>query len=98
LFFDYLRLEKGNTCTALEKEDAIYAWTLLGFGKKFKYFEQWQKYWNETRKTGVNRDAWVMILKFIESGAGNDLTKYDPDEGAYPLVIDEFVEYLQEHK
>jgi len=32
--FDYLKSEKGTMCTALEKEDAIFAWTLLGFEKK----------------------------------------------------------------
>jgi len=95
--FDYLRSEKGTMCTALEKDDAIYAWTLLGFEKKFKYFKQWQDYWAE-RKTGVNRDAWVMILKLIESPCGTDLTKFDPDEGGYPLVIDEFIEYVLEKK
>jgi len=95
--FDYLRSEKGTMCTALEKDDAIYAWTLLGFEKKFKYFKQWQEYWSE-KKSGVNRDAWVMILRLIESPFGSDLSKYDPDEGGFPLVIDEFVEFVQAKK
>jgi hypothetical protein len=38
--FDYMRREKGEKCTALEKDDAIYCWTLLGFNKKFKFFSR----------------------------------------------------------
>jgi len=41
--FDYMRREKGEKCTALEKDDAIYCWQLLGFDKKIQIFRSMVK-------------------------------------------------------
>jgi len=87
--FDYMRREKGEKCTALEKDDAIYCWTLLGFNKKFKFFDQWEKYLKTCDSKGVNRDVWDSLYRLHEK-LGGDIKKFDEDD-FWPILIDDFV-------
>jgi len=87
--FDYMRKEKGDKCTALEKEDAIYCWQLLEFDKKFKFFPQWTNFLQNCSEKGVNRDVWDSIYRLHET-MGGDVKKFDAD-AFWPLLIEDFV-------
>jgi DCN1-like protein 1/2 len=44
----------------------------------------------------ISKDTWSLFLEFILIVHDkNDLSKYD-SEGAWPVIIDEFVEFLKE--
>jgi DCN1-like protein 4/5 len=43
----------------------------------------------------INKDQWQSILEFSETV--NDISDYD-DEGAWPVLIDSFVEWWKDHK
>lgn len=47
--------------------------------------------WAEAHIRAVNRDLWMMVLKFATQ-VPPDLSTYD-DDPAWPVVLDEFVEY-----
>jgi hypothetical protein len=87
--FDYMRREKGEKCTALEKDDAVYCWTLLGFNKKFKFFPDWEKFLKTCDSKGINRDVWDSIYRLHEK-LGGDIKKFDEDD-FWPILIDDFV-------
>jgi len=61
--------EKGGKATALEKNDAINAWTMLQalLKKKWGLFSHWIDYWKKNDAKGVNRDCWKMLISFMEN-------------------------------
>jgi len=87
--FDYMRREKGDKCTALEKDDAVNCWRLLGFDKKFKFFDLWVKYLHGSDAKGINRDVWDSIYRLHEQ-LGGDIKKFNEDD-FWPILIDDFV-------
>jgi len=84
-----MRREKGDKCTALEKDDAVNCWILLGFDKKFKFFNEWVKYLKDSDAKGINRDVWDSIYRLHEQ-IGGDIKKFDEDD-FWPILIDDFV-------
>jgi len=87
--FDYMRREKGEKCTALEKDDAIYCWQLLEFDKKFKFWPNWTKFLGSCDSKGINRDVWDSLYRLHEQLQG-DIGKFDEDD-FWPILIDDFV-------
>lgn len=43
----------------------------------------------------INRDQWNSLLEFIKTVNTNDFNSYD-DEGAWPVMLDEFVDWYKE--
>jgi len=92
--FDYLRAQEGDAKLSLGKDDAIMAWELLGMKKRFKFFPEWTKFWQENELKGVPRGTWQLLLKFIEK-VGDNVKNYNEDD-CWPLVFDDFVyDYLK---
>jgi len=74
-------------------ESAKMLWELLLKGK-FPFLEQWLKFLDSRPiKNDIPKDLWNMLLEFHYLTRG-DLSKY-VDDGAWPVMIDEFVEYLK---
>jgi len=61
------------------------------FDSRFPLLDRWVAYFDE-HKTGVNKDVWKMVLKFVRA-VGGDIARFDRAE-AWPLVIEEFVDFL----
>eukprot|EP01126_Amoeba_proteus_P003061 TRINITY_DN1099_c0_g1_i3.p1 TRINITY_DN1099_c0_g1~~TRINITY_DN1099_c0_g1_i3.p1 ORF type:complete len:168 (+),score=35.69 TRINITY_DN1099_c0_g1_i3:139-642(+) len=91
--FDYLKSEKGARATVLDKEDALMTWEMLGMRQRFRFYDQWEVYWRANEMKGVTKDVWMMLLKFIKD-VGSNVDNYRDDD-AWPLVFDDFVDYLR---
>jgi len=98
--FDYLLSEKGGKATALEKNDAINAWTMLQalLKKKWGLFSHWIDYWKKNDAKGVNRDCWKMLISFMENNKNvKDPANVNFDENdMWPTAIEDFVYFLRE--
>ncbi|KAJ6244964.1 rp42 related [Anaeramoeba flamelloides] len=72
----------------------VFLWKLLLPGK-FKLLDKWLEYLqrDENKNKTISEDLWKNVLHFSKNV--KTLEDYDPFE-AYPVMIDEFVEWLQE--
>lgn len=55
-----------------------------------------QQFLDESKYKVINKDQWCNILEFSRS-VGPDLKNYDED-GAWPVLLDEFVDYLRKRR
>lgn len=79
----------------LSQESAVDYWKLL-LSDKFPILDKWITFLQERYKRGISKDTWNMIWDFAKYYKSDpNLQSYD-EEGAWPSVIDEFVEYLKE--
>lgn len=77
----------------LPMENAIQLWRLL-MGERFPILERWISFLeSRDRKYDISKDTWEMLLDFFEIFEKDGLAGYDP-YGAWPVLIDEFVEEL----
>jgi len=84
---------KEPTARNMGFESALALWDVLLKGK-FVYLKQWLEFMNsKEKKNDIPKDLWNMLLEFHFLTRG-DLTKY-VDDGAWPVLIDEFVDYLK---
>ncbi|GAA0167356.1 ubiquitin-protein ligase [Lithospermum erythrorhizon] len=85
--------EKGQKSLALDT--AIGMWQLLFAEKQWPLVDHWCQFLQARHNKAISRDTWSQLLEFARS-IDPALTNYDP-EGAWPYLIDEFVEYLSEN-
>jgi len=91
--FDYLREDKK----ILSVEEALITWELLEINKRWPLMDQWVSWLQEKEKkekSAVTRDLWRLFLKFILANP-TSISTYDED-GCWPSVIDDFVDYLKQ--
>lgn len=85
--------EKGQKSLALDT--AIGMWQLLFAEKKWPLVDHWCQFLQVKHNKAISRDTWSQLLEFATS-VDPELSNYDA-EGAWPYLIDEFVEYLTEN-
>jgi len=88
--FGYLKDDKA---TAIDREEAIMAWRTVGIPDRWTLWDKWLQYLQENNIRSVNKDTWLMLLRFIEQ-VGNDVSSYDSFD-CWPLIIDEYVDFLK---
>lgn len=86
--------EKGQKSLALDT--AIGMWQLLFAEKQWPLIDHWCQFLQARHNKAISRDTWSQLLEFVRN-VDPKLTNYDA-EGAWPYLIDEFVEYLHENK
>ncbi|KAL8130497.1 hypothetical protein V2J09_019652 [Rumex salicifolius] len=85
--------EKGQKSLALDT--AIGMWQLLFAERKWPLIEHWCQFLQVRHNKAISRDTWSQLLEFVKS-VDPRLSNYDA-EGAWPYLLDEFVEYLGEN-
>lgn len=85
--------EKGQKSLALDT--AIGMWQLLFAEKQWPLVDHWCQFLQAHHNKAISRDTWSQLLEFART-VDPDLSNYDA-EGAWPYLIDEFVEYLNEN-
>ncbi|KAK1440096.1 hypothetical protein QVD17_05921 [Tagetes erecta] len=85
--------EKGQKSLALDT--AIGMWQLLFEENRWPLVDHWCQFLQARHNKAISRDTWSQLLEFARS-VDPTLSNYDAD-GAWPYLIDEFVEYLNEN-
>eukprot|EP00246_Nothoceros_aenigmaticus_P012694 TRINITY_DN4054_c0_g1_i2.p1 TRINITY_DN4054_c0_g1~~TRINITY_DN4054_c0_g1_i2.p1 ORF type:complete len:258 (+),score=35.22 TRINITY_DN4054_c0_g1_i2:203-976(+) len=84
--------EKGQKSLALDT--AVGMWRLLFAERSWPLVEHWCQFLQARHNKAISKDTWSQLLEFSRS-IDPSLSNYDA-EGAWPYLIDEFVEYLFE--
>ncbi|KAK4594940.1 hypothetical protein RGQ29_018607 [Quercus rubra] len=80
---------------SLALDTAIGMWKLLFAEKQWRLVDHWCQFLQARHNKAISRDTWSQLLEFARM-VDPALTNYDA-EGAWPYLIDEFVEYLNEN-
>ncbi|XP_038055462.1 DCN1-like protein 4 [Patiria miniata] len=87
--FDFAR-NKDERSLDLETAKAMLA---LLLGRQWVLFNSFQQFLDHSRYKVINKDQWCNILEFSRA-IKPDLSNYDVD-GAWPVMLDEFVEWMR---
>ncbi|KAG2714280.1 hypothetical protein I3843_03G022100 [Carya illinoinensis] len=91
-FYDFVFFicrENGQKNITVSK--AVTAWRLVLAGR-FRLLNQWCDFVEKNQRHNISEDTWQQVLSFSRCVHEN-LEGYDP-EGAWPVLIDEFVEHM----
>ncbi|XP_008806013.2 uncharacterized protein LOC103718809 isoform X2 [Phoenix dactylifera] len=91
-FYDFVFFfcrESGQKNIAVHR--AITAWRLVLNGR-FRLLNQWCNFVQEYQRHNISEDTWQQVLAFSRC-VNEDLEGYDP-KGAWPVLIDDFVEHM----
>ncbi|GFR96155.1 DCN1-like protein [Elysia marginata] len=90
--FDFAR-DKDQRSMDMDTAKAMLS---LVLGKNWPLFTYFHQFLEQSKLKVINKDQWCNILEFSRA-IQPDLENYDED-GAWPVMLDEFVEWLKEQR
>lgn len=88
---------------ALGLENALVYWDILfaSPGMEWKtanhdWLDLWKSFLNAKWTRSVNKDMWNMTLEFAVKSLSDESLSFWNEDGAWPSVIDDFVEWCRE--
>jgi len=84
--FKYLKL----AAPSLPPASAVRGWLLCGIDQKWALWPVWKEH-VEHKNEAITLTTWNQLLNFIDE-IGSDPSKFDPNDGAWPLYLEEFAE------
>eukprot|EP01006_Ploeotia_vitrea_P013272 TRINITY_DN3478_c0_g1_i1.p2 TRINITY_DN3478_c0_g1~~TRINITY_DN3478_c0_g1_i1.p2 ORF type:complete len:264 (+),score=19.41 TRINITY_DN3478_c0_g1_i1:61-852(+) len=91
--FDFSRSDRQTK--VLNNEVAAELWRML-LPQSSPHLETWHTFIVDKYKKAVNKDLWVQTIDFFNC-INDDISNYDVD-GAWPVCLDEFVDYCKKGK
>lgn len=88
-FVFFICRENGQKSITVSR--AVTAWRLVLDGR-FRLLNEWCNFVEKNQRHNISEDTWRQVLSFSRCVHEN-LGGYDP-EGAWPVLIDEFVEHM----
>lgn len=94
---------RENDQKAMSLENALIYWGILfappGMQwktKNYDWLELWKSFLDEKWTRSVNKDMWNMALEFALKTLSDESLSFWNEDGAWPSVIDDFVEWCRE--
>lgn len=88
-FVFFICRENGQKSITVSR--AVTAWRLV-LARRFRLLNEWCNFVEKNQRHNISEDTWRQVLSFSRCVHEN-LGGYDP-EGAWPVLIDEFVEHM----
>ncbi|KAI3983128.1 hypothetical protein MKX01_030850 [Papaver californicum] len=88
-FVFFINRENGQKSISVSRATA--AWRLVLAGR-FRLLNHWCDFVEKHKKHNISEDTWQQVLAFSRC-VNEDLGGYDP-RGAWPVLIDDFVEHM----
>jgi hypothetical protein len=92
--FTFQLLMQSEAQKSLGADEATAMWAI--FFKKWPLVDKWNEFVTAVYKKAVSKDVWAMLFDFSQANK-KDVKNYD-DSACWPVLMDEFVEWLNDQK